>query len=45
MEEELSVAFDDNTNELLNQRSEILNNCRCKKDWFLYIENVGILSL
>ena len=33
MEEKLAIAFYYNPNELLNQKSEILNVCRHKKSW------------
>ena len=35
MEEKLVITSNNNPNELLNQRSEILNDCRHSKIWLL----------
>ena len=35
MEEKLAIVSNNNPNELLNPRSEILNICRHKKSWLL----------
>ena len=35
MEEKLAITSYNNPNELINQRSEMLNVCRHKKSWLL----------
>ena len=43
MEEKLAIASYNNPNELLNQRSEILNVCRLKKNGYLVDKNKAFL--